>query len=91
MAYIVCENRFRQAQKFVAMNAGLLLQTFGRSNGNLCAEAVVLRIDRGANQPRKTGVDQRLPADHDKYTLFAWIPASWLTHQVEVAAFHGNR
>jgi hypothetical protein len=57
--------RFRQAKHVVAVNTGIVLQAFLDSDEDLCAQAVVLRVDQlknGAIRAAPGGLGRRIHA-----------------------------
>ena len=77
-----------EADQIITVDGALMLQAFYHSYLDLGREAVKTRIDRGADDRRKFGINQGLPADHHKDPKLLWITAARLGDTIQVAPFH---
>lgn len=64
-----------------------MLQPLVWSNTYLCGEAITVGVNRRTDYGRKSGIDQRLPAHHDKRTMPLGI-ARRIVKLVEFASTH---
>ena len=84
-ADVVGQERLRQADERVAMDAGVMLESIFGTDVDLSGQAVTAGVDRRADDGRKQGIDQRLSTGHDEDPRALGISAPGPTHPEKVA------
>lgn len=84
-ADVVGQERLRQADERVAMDAGVMLESIFGTNVGLGGQAVTTGVDRRADDGGEQGIDQRLSTDHDESPRALGISTPGPTHPEKVA------
>ena len=86
LADVVREGGFPRADESVAVDAGVVLETFSRPNIDLGRQAIAPRIDGSTHHRREAGIDHGLAANDDEDSGSFRIPAARMPDAIEAPA-----
>jgi len=87
-ANVISQHGFRDTDQIVTEYSAVVFKPIIDTNFNLSGEAVIISVDRGANDRGETLLYKGLPGNNQKNPMFLWVVFRTPINTVQIAPFH---